>query len=230
MENEVWKDIPNFEGYQISNLGRVKSFRQNKTDGKILKPRLNVWNYLQISLIKDGKTYSKRIHRLVMETFQPLDDYANFEVDHIDHNKQNNTLTNLRWITKQENLKNRNTSNIGRYDREKPVYCYETGTIYKSQTEAARLLNIDQGNIGKCCKGKAKSVKGLHFIYYTQNKIDYSQNEIRKKSGQIYCIELDKTFNTVSECAIELNLTPYYITRCCKGQQLSTGGYHFKYV
>lgn len=108
---ELWKDIKDYEGlYMISNLGRVKS---NHGKGRILKPRQSKspgieGMYQRVMLFKDGVKHNKRIHRLVAEAFIPNPDNKPY-VDHIDTNPSNNTVTNLRWCTNQENVMNDTT-------------------------------------------------------------------------------------------------------------------------
>lgn len=100
---EVWKHIKGYEGkYQVSNLGRIKSFYKCK-DGKVIKPLSNTNGYLYIALSKGNRNYKRLlIHRLVAETFIPnLDNKP--QVNHIDGNKHNNAVSNLEWVTGSEN-------------------------------------------------------------------------------------------------------------------------------
>ena len=94
---EVWADIYGYEGkYQVSTWGRVRN--QNK----ILSPYKNSKGYLKVGLCRDGETHKFRVNRLVANTFIP--NYANqCEVNHIDGNKDNNSVTNLEWVTPNQN-------------------------------------------------------------------------------------------------------------------------------
>ncbi len=94
---EIWVPIKDFEDYEISSWGRVR----NKS-GSILLPYKNHKGYLKIGLYKDGKSHKKRIHRLVAETFIANPNYLP-EVNHKDGNKENNSFTNLEWVTGEEN-------------------------------------------------------------------------------------------------------------------------------
>lgn len=103
MINEIWKDIPNFEGiYQVSNIGNVKSLKFNKE--KILKPYISN-GYEKINL-KINKSYKKFfVHRLVGCCFLGLD-LSNTDtiINHIDGIRNNNNLENLEILSQIENV------------------------------------------------------------------------------------------------------------------------------
>lgn len=105
---EIWKDIEGFEGfYQISNLGRVKSLGgwcgTAKRKEKIRSTSLTHDGYVKVRLIHQGKDKTMRVHRLVAEAFIP-----NLEgkdtVNHIDGNKLNNSVLNLEWTDRTEQM------------------------------------------------------------------------------------------------------------------------------
>jgi hypothetical protein len=93
---ELWKDIEGFENYQVSSWGRVRG-----ANG-ILKPYKNKKGYLKVGLMNGGKSHKKRVNRLVAMAFIDNPNGCPF-VDHIDGNKENNSITNLRWVTDREN-------------------------------------------------------------------------------------------------------------------------------
>lgn len=103
MNTEIWKDIVGYEGYyQVSNIGRVKSLFRYK---KVLKGNVTTWGYLQVNFRKNGKSRYYSIHRLVAQAFIP--NIKQFPcVDHIDGDKSNNHVENLRWCTQKDNLRN----------------------------------------------------------------------------------------------------------------------------
>ena len=103
LPDEVWLPIPDYEGYQISNYGRVKSFKHKEPH--ILKPAIDKYGYLKISLNQDGKQKLFSVHRLVALAFIPnLENKP--QIDHIDGHKFNNHVSNLRWVTDKENKRN----------------------------------------------------------------------------------------------------------------------------
>ena len=97
----IWRFIKGYENiYQISNNGQVKSLRNNK----ILAPGKTTSGYDFVLLSVKGKRENKMIHRLVAETFIPNPNGFK-EVNHIDGDKNNNTVDNLEWCTRKDNLK-----------------------------------------------------------------------------------------------------------------------------
>jgi hypothetical protein len=111
---EVWKVIPGFPGYEVSDHGRVRSFwrfSSKSWDGesyilqnqfhKILKPGI-VKGYPQVVLYKRGNRYQIKVHQLVLITFvRPCP--PEMQACHNDGNPKNNYLYNLRWDTKKWN-------------------------------------------------------------------------------------------------------------------------------
>ena len=95
---EIWKDIKDFPGYQISNLGRVKSFRQGV---QILKLSKHTKGYPNVSMRKNGKSVTKTTHRLLAIAFLGLkkDQWVN----HFDGDKTNNDLKNLECCSATHN-------------------------------------------------------------------------------------------------------------------------------
>lgn len=119
MPEEVWKDIPGYEGlYQISNYGNVKrlKFAHVDTHGnttwinkeKILKPKKDKKGYLFVRLGNGTKqTKNFKIARLVACCFISSPPFEKAQVDHIDRNNQNNMVENLRWVSNKENCRNK---------------------------------------------------------------------------------------------------------------------------
>lgn len=114
---EVWKPIEGYEGlYEVSNLGRIKGLRRDvaipnprlgtvgyRTYPERIKPCVeNRYGYYQVTLSKEAKSRTLRVHRLVALAFIPNPDNKPY-INHIDGNKKNNRVSNLEWCTASEN-------------------------------------------------------------------------------------------------------------------------------
>ena len=97
IEGEIWKDIPEFKGYEASTEGRIR----NKDTNNLMTPSIGASGYAVSSLSKNGEQKNIKFHRIIAQTFLP-----NFEnkptVEHKDDNKTNNRLYNLKWATHKE--------------------------------------------------------------------------------------------------------------------------------
>lgn len=171
MTLELYKGIPNYEEiYQVSNLGKVR----NITTGKILKPFLNKYGYLQVTLCKNGKTKLFRVHRLVAECFIE-NPFKKEQVNHINGNKIDNRIDNLEWCTGSENVKHsyKNKLQVAKRGKNnklsKRVIQYDLeGNLIKewdSVGEVFRELNIKKQYISACCLRKIKHTRGYIFRY-----------------------------------------------------------------
>lgn len=120
MFEEVWANIPDFPGYQVSTEGRVRSFwrvphhgrgaKRILTDKPYIMPMSDDGNgYLKVCLMRDGKNYMKKVHRLVAEVFIQNTDPDNFDtIDHIisgPEGKLDNSIHNLQWMSRGDNIR-----------------------------------------------------------------------------------------------------------------------------
>lgn len=161
----LWKKIDGFENYSVSVEGKVR----NDTTMKLLKQCLNNKGYSMINLWNNNKGHWKTIHRLVAIAFipNPQDKPC---INHVDGNKQNNRVDNLEWCTPSENQLHR--SRVLKKTRlpeealkvtRMPVVCVETGRVYESVSEAARLCGLWQQNISKVLDSTSRTAGGFHW-------------------------------------------------------------------
>ena len=162
---EIWKDIKGYENlYQISNLGNVLSVYSND---RILKLNPNTDGYLIVNLSKNGTSKTMKIHRLVAQAFIPNPENKP-EVNHIDENKQNNSVENLEWVTHKENCNYGTRNERMRKTQSVKIKCIETNTIYYGIRECAREMNLNHSSILKVLQGKYQKAGGYTFEYFEE--------------------------------------------------------------
>jgi hypothetical protein len=93
---ERWKYNSTFELY-VSNMGHIKN--KSKAD---VAPKIMQNGYVVI-YVGGSSPHWMLLHRLVMLTWKPTPEAEDLTVDHLDHNKRNNALSNLEWVTREEN-------------------------------------------------------------------------------------------------------------------------------
>lgn len=143
--NESWVEIEGFPDYLVSNTGFVYSVRSKK----YLTPGCS-GGYLSVSL---GKGNQKLVHRLVVENFIGVipDGY---EVNHIDGDKTNNTVSNLEITTPSENVMHSFRSGLRKNVSffPKKVRIKETDEVFESISSVARYLNVSPQAIHQALK------------------------------------------------------------------------------
>lgn len=195
MENEIWKDIPGYEGlYKVSSRGRIWSNRNSL----YLKPAVDKLGYFVVILYSAGRRKTIRVHRLVALAFIPNPNSYK-EVNHKDENKANNNIENLEWCTRAYNVnygtaRQRAAANISKvkaghwygtgetkrklaeaaqgntYRRKAVMMCKEDGSpirIFASIYDAMEATGVNRANIIACCKGRLKHAGEYKWKYAT---------------------------------------------------------------
>ena len=178
---EYWIEVKGHPRYMVSTLGRVKCLDWRYTGKeRICKLTKKDNGYLVVEI--DGK--SKSVHRLVLESFIPSPE-GKPEIDHINTDKTDNRVVNLRWCTHKENQNNpltikhlsENASNpmLGKLGADCPnsiqiVQLTKDGLFVKKWNctyEVERKLGIFQTSITACCKKRKhyNSAGGFKWVY-----------------------------------------------------------------
>lgn len=187
---EIWKRVQEYPRYEVSNLGRIRAiYIRGIKRNKILKPKLTKKGYLEISLYRERKHKSFRLHRLVAQSFIPNPNNLP-QVNHKNGNKLDNRAENLEWCTCSENVthafrtglkhgirgkEHPSSKRIAQLDLEGNLI-----KVWESSMNIERTLkeiNVDQAAVIACCRGKCgkkKRVthKGYKWKYYENYKKD----------------------------------------------------------
>lgn len=174
---EVWKPIVGTKGFiEVSNKGRVRSLLRGTP--KILKTQIDNNGYHRIRVTIERIKMSYKVHREVAKAF--IDNPNNLpQVNHKDGNKSNNSVSNLEWVTNQENAHHAienglwgsvfEASRKENESRKKPILAYRIDGVYpctryyESISEAERA--IGSRHICDVLKGKRKQANGWAFQY-----------------------------------------------------------------
>jgi len=136
-EQEKWEQIREYN-YEASSEGKIR----NKKTGRILKQRVSNHGYLLVDIQVDKKNKTFAAHRLIAEVFYGNKDTEDnkLQVDHINRNRTDNNVKNLRWITTRENMRNRVTCNITTKKIQEIIEFYKEG---KNAHEIHYILTKD---------------------------------------------------------------------------------------
>jgi hypothetical protein len=162
---ETWRDVPDFPGYQVSDIGHVRSCRlpgPNRRGGAIAKGcwrMLTLGNKREYSSVQikseNGKNCNRSVHRLVLEAFvgpRP----EGMECRHLDGDPSNNRLGNLQWGTPKENrqdMRVHQTTNRGERNGNARLCATQVREVYRrwrngeTPAKIARSLKISSGAI-----------------------------------------------------------------------------------
>lgn len=178
---EQWKDIENFEGYKISDSGRVKSYVNNRhgigSKSHILKPTVNKLGYESVCL---GRGNRRLIHRLVAAAYIPNPNNLPL-VRHLDDNPRNNNVSNLAWGTQLDNMHDcvshgrlvGDTTAAVEANKQKVIATSIDGKqefLFSSASEAARTLNVWKQHITHVIYGRIRQTGGWTFRYANEKE------------------------------------------------------------
>lgn len=243
MQQEIWRDIKGYKGYyQVSNFGRVKRIvSKNRPSEKIRKIQYKRNGYAVVMLSVAQKYKLAHVHRLVANAFLP-NHKKKPQVNHKDLNKKNNNVSNLEWVTLQENVNHVHSmkkwsNNVKSGDQNKRsirVYQFSlSGNKIKewvSISEASNKLNIASGDISNACQKKRKSAGGFQWKYANDSGVVMAVNYGRKR---VYQLSMEgvfiKDYDNVFLASKINNLSNAGIWNCCNGKYKSCGGYKWSY-
>ena len=159
-KSSSWENLKTFSfknrNYQVSKNG---FFYRN---GKKITTKPDSRGNISVFLISDnGEKVRFKLHQIVIQTFKPLQNNTFLSVDHINRDRLDNRLDNLRYADYKTQFNNR--ENIAY--KEKKVLCIENNTIYNSSKKAEEELNITKNTVARVARGERKSTCGYTFLF-----------------------------------------------------------------
>lgn len=170
---EKFRKIKGFPSYQIGSNDSVR-IKQEDGEWKYLKTSFDSDGYLRVNIKnEDGKNFYKRIHRLKLEAFKPRKNSDKLLGLHIDDDRKNNSLDNLKWGTKRDNaLMAMDNGKLiftkGKLNKQKvTVIDIEKQKVlsFDTMNAAAKFLNVSKTAIYKCCNDIMSNTKGYIVMY-----------------------------------------------------------------
>ena len=177
----MYKSIKGYEGfYEINELGKVRSVDRTleckdgstrKRKGKELKLSIDKYGYFVIGLRKNGIHKMVKVHRLVAEAFLPNVDNLP-EVHHKNHDRKDNRVHNLQWVTSAEQKDEHWTKAQSKSKAKKGIRLRAVGNgidkIYNSSLEVERELGVPHSNALLVAKGIRKQANGYKIYFADQ--------------------------------------------------------------
>lgn len=165
---EIWKDVPWYEWlYRASTGWRIMSINnRNRSKNLIMKQQRNTRGYSRIMLSIAGVWKRFQVHRIILKTFIW---WSKLQVNHIDWDKQNNTLENLEYCTQKQNIKHWWKNWLYKVKNNRKIKQFTKNHIFIkewfSAREIERQLWIWNQNIPKACNGRIKTLWGFIWKY-----------------------------------------------------------------
>ena len=143
-----WKEINGFSNYEVSTSGIIRRIKDKREVKQVIR-KGHSSKYYRVQLWNNGKPSSKSVHRLVAEQFLP-NFYNKPTVDHKNRESLDNRLINLRWATREQQVKNRVLKN--------PKYIIPNIYLTNASTFLVRL-HINHKSYQKTFKKIEEAVK-----------------------------------------------------------------------
>ena len=245
-EQTIWKTYPEYPFIEANQFGEIRTKdriitcrdgRKRFVKGRVLKQYLHKNGYLHVHFSVNGKTVNLMVHRIVASCFLQNPDNLP-EVNHIDNDPTNNSVSNLEWCTRQYNeayKKNFGTSQA--QVQGLPVFAVNLKTSkvlrFETRAKASQQLGINESCICWVINGK---IKTSGDYWFTENENEITKKKIQKIKANMYshkllshpviAVKLDtfevSWFESQSEAARQLGVSAGNVCSVLKGKLSKT--------
>ena len=191
---EIWMPISEFNNEIFaSNLGHIKTHT-----GTILKDHAQNSGYRKVTICYNGKYYNRLVHRLVLLSFTTLlPNYKKLQVNHKDGDKTNNVLTNLEWVTQEENMRHAienglcdaiftTKNSLGKKHKPTVTSKYHNVNWDKNRNKWFACMRVDKKTVhAKRFNTEEEAALHVNWIIDHLNLTDRPKNVISKSSTTI---------------------------------------------
>lgn len=192
--NEEWRDLADFPGYQVSNLGNVRSVdrvvvnsreRPLRLKGKPLRPRTDHDGYLQVGLSVCGVRWTRMIHDLVAQTFHG-ERPPGHEIHHINHKRWDNRAVNLCYAPERTHLVEHFTGEDNPNSKLTAARIEEIRTMLAngySQRRIAQQVQVNQSTVSRVAAGRTWGHLAIVWpdraqLSFTDSMLDFSLDQV----------------------------------------------------
>lgn len=247
---EKWYPLEEWPDYEISKGQQVRSFKdrhgkiERAKEPHILKTRTDRNGYNFVMLRKDGRSHTALLHRLMAQTFIP-NPLNKPEINHENGIKSDNSIANLTWCTRRENLEHAQRTGLSNVEesmgkaikaRQRKIYYYEEDMIFDSAAQAADYLNISRALVTLCCQGEVRGAKGHHLCYiedmeHFRDNVDYL-SAVGYGKRRLKAINLEtgeeRIYPSRKAASADLKIPNSYISSIISGRSYQTRGWTFE--
>lgn len=240
--HENWKKVEGFDNYSVSDLGNL---RNDKT-GRIFNGTVDAIGYKHVRLVKDGKYYLRKVHRLVATAFIPNPDDKPL-VDHFNEKKTDNRACNLRWVTYKENLDaylDRRDRKYGQNPVQRRLAQYDINgdliAVHKNCRDASKKTGIPYPGIYRAACGKMRTCKNYVWRFLDEEPEQHMDFITDGRLKHIIMKDGENTieFGSIKEAALHIEKLGIALAKkayanisfCLHGRTKTAYGYKFEYV
>lgn len=210
----------------------------NEKTQKWLKGQVSKNGYLTYNISIEGVKKRLYAHRMLMETYKPHPNSKNLEVNHINGKKLDNILSNLEWLTPQQNKQHAIDNHLAS-PCYREIYGFDDNkklvVKFASIAEAARALNCTTSILSNACRTNPKiKAKGYYWSYKNNNnfEIQIISTGIKKEVGKfdITTELLLERYESINDAARKNNIGRTHIGECCNGKIKTYKGFIWKFI